>query len=86
MEKEQVIEKLEKVFGVACDQFINARGNVSDMRLTEIRELGDTIIRVKNNVRYEVERSKKLIESTVDIYLKNQEKKVENNVRTHSRS
>lgn len=63
MEKEQVIEKLEKVFTKACDVF-DKQGTGS---LTEIRELGEAIIRAKQNVAHEVKQAEKFIERKIEM-------------------
>lgn len=63
MEKEQVIEKLEEVFTKACEGYTK-RGTGS---LTEIRELGETIIRAKQNVAHEVKQAEKFIEQKIEM-------------------
>lgn len=63
MEKEQVIEKLEEVFEHACQQYIKTE----DVRLSEIRELGETIIRLKQNVMHEVKQAEQFIKQKIEM-------------------
>lgn len=58
MEKEQVIEKLEEVFEVACKQFIGSDGYTDNFTLTEIKELGQTIITARTNIGQEAKITK----------------------------
>lgn len=75
MEKEQVIEKLEEVFEVACEQFIKSEGYSDTIRLIEIKELGQTIINARTNVGQEVARAKDFIISNMHNYLVNHDLK-----------
>lgn len=63
MEKEQVITELEKVFTLACARYEKHRGE----SLTEIRELGETIIRAKQNVAHEIKQAEKFIEQKIEM-------------------
>ena len=69
MDKEQVIEKLEEVFTVACKQFIESEGYTDNYSLTEIKELGETIIAARTNIGQEVEKAKGFIFSNMHNYL-----------------
>ena len=55
MEKEQVIEKLEEAFEVACKRFVKTGGNVTPEYLSEVNKLGDLLISAKSNTRQYVD-------------------------------
>lgn len=65
MEKEQVIKKLEEVFVTACDWYVKGNGE----SITEIRELGETIIKARTNIGQEVDKAKGYIHSVTHNYL-----------------
>lgn len=56
MEKEQVIEKLEEVFEVACSRYVALKGTSSSNTLSDIREMGDLLLSAKTNERREMEK------------------------------
>lgn len=62
MEKEQVIEELEKVFTAACNNYNKNRMG----SLTEIRELGQCIINAKRDTKRDLEHAARHIDSRVD--------------------
>lgn len=69
MDKEQVINKLEEVFDVACKRFVESDGCVDDFGLSEIKELGQVIIHARTNIASEVEKAKSYIHSSIHNYL-----------------
>lgn len=71
MEKEQVIEKLEVVFDVACKRFVKAGGNVSPEFFSEIRGTGELLISAKRNVQHDVEKASEFINKRVDAAVSN---------------
>lgn len=66
MEKEQVIEKLEEVFAKACERY-KVHGDTS---LSEIRELGETIIRNKQSIRSDVQKAERYIDERIEKHIK----------------
>ena len=68
MENVKVIEKLEKVFEVACNQFIEMK-YTSDCSLTELKELGATIINARKNIEHEVQQAKTHVHNTKHSYI-----------------
>lgn len=66
MEKEQVIEKLEEVFVKACDRY-KVHGGTS---LSEIRELGETIIRNKQSMRSDVQKAERYIDERIEKHIR----------------
>ncbi|MGE7091668.1 hypothetical protein ACQKII_09495 [Lysinibacillus sp. NPDC048646] len=66
MDKEQVIEKLGEVFEEVCKQFIEPNGYVGNVTLTEIRELGQTLINARTSIQYEVMKASEYIDDKIE--------------------
>lgn len=69
MEKEQVVKKLGDVFEAVAQRIIDNEGNVDANTLAEVKNLGETIIRTKQNITTEVHKAERFIERKVNIAL-----------------
>lgn len=67
MDKEKIIDKLEKVFEVATDNFIRTRGGTGNLK--EIKELGSEIIHLKRNIQEDTRKMETYIDRKIKMQL-----------------
>lgn len=65
MDKEQVVDKLEKVFEEACIRYINRSDETVTLR--EIKELGETIISSKESIQRDFDNASKYIDAKIKL-------------------